>query len=119
MDGAKGDPGEDGMDGAKGDPGEDGMDGMDGDDLTAAPTLIRLATTPLGAELTGMFATDAGSFFFNVQHPLSSLPGDEGLAAVGVWTGVNIDNLSPTMESLPVARGIPSTVTCRSAWGLS
>lgn len=87
---------------ACGDDGDNGTDGVDGTDLTAAPKLIRLATTPLGAELTGMYKTDNGEFFFNIQHPDSSLPGDEGKAAVGAWNGIDIDDLDPRMESLAV-----------------
>lgn len=31
-------------------------------------TLNRFATTIIGAEITGMFITEDGRFFFNVQH---------------------------------------------------
>jgi secreted PhoX family phosphatase len=104
-DGTHGQDGEDGADGEDGQPGQDGSDGSpgaDGQDLTAPPRLIRLATTPLGAELTGMEKTANGEFFFNIQHPSSSLPGDEALAAVGAWVGVDVDALDPHMASLPV-----------------
>ncbi len=33
------------------------------------PTLNRFATTASGAEITGLFLTDDGTLFFNVQHP--------------------------------------------------
>jgi secreted PhoX family phosphatase len=102
MDGMDGDPGQNGQPGQNGTNGTDGEDGDDGQNLTAAPRLIRLATTPLGAELTGMEKTDNGDFFFNIQHPSSSLPGAEANAAVGAWVGVDIDHLDPRMESLPV-----------------
>jgi len=49
-----------------------------------------------------MFKTDNGEFFFNIQHPASSLPGDEGLAAVGAWVGVDIDNIDVHQASLAV-----------------
>lgn len=104
-DGADGADGRHGRDGRRGRDGEDGAQGEPGAagaDATVAPKLIRLATTPLGAELTGMEKTANGEFFFNVQHPSSSLPGDENLAAVGAWVGVDVDALDPRMESLPV-----------------
>ena len=49
-----------------------------------------------------MFNTDAGDFFFNIQHPSTSLPGDEGKAALGAWVGVDIDNIDPRTESISV-----------------
>ena len=94
--------GDDGARGPQGDQGDQGVQGEAGQDLTQAPALIRLATTPLGAELTGMYKTDNGEFFFNIQHPDSSLPNSEGLAAVGAWNGVDVDNLDSRMDSLAV-----------------
>jgi uncharacterized protein len=64
--------------------------------------MIRLATIPMGAELTGMFKTDNGEFFFNVQHPSDTLPEPENKAAVGVWNDVDMDNLDPMIEGVPV-----------------
>ncbi|MCA6061523.1 DUF839 domain-containing protein [Thalassolituus sp. ST750PaO-4] len=101
-DGVAGTNGTDGTNGTNGTDGTNGTNGSNGQDLTAAPKLIRLATTPLGSELTGMYHTDNGEFFFNIQHPSSSLPGDENKAAVGAWVGVDIDNLDPQMESITV-----------------
>lgn len=52
--------------------------------------LTRLATVPLGAEVTGLFLSEAGDLFFNVQHPSDSnttLDSDGNVfsaAAVGV-----------------------------------
>ena len=101
-DGNNGSNGTDGTSGVDGTNGADGANGSDGQDLTAAPKMIRLATTPEGSELTGMFKTDNGEFFFNIQHPESSLPNNEGLAAVGAWVGVDVDTLDPRMESVAV-----------------
>lgn len=56
-------------------------------------SLLRIATVPLGAEVTGIYKTDNGDLFFNVQHPSDSLPAPENNAAVGVWTGVDFNNL--------------------------
>ncbi len=94
--------GDDGKDGSQGPQGEQGQQGEAGQDLSAAPKLIRLATTPLGSELTGMYKTDNGEFFFNIQHPASSLPASENLAAVGAWTGVDVDKLDPRMNGVAV-----------------
>lgn len=100
--GAIGAMGTDGQPGAMGANGTNGAPGAAGMDLTAGAKLIRLATTPLGSELTGMEKTDNGDFFFNIQHPATSLPGDEAKAAVGAWVGVDVDALDPMMASLPV-----------------
>ncbi|EAT11180.1 DUF839 domain-containing protein [Bermanella marisrubri] len=69
-----------------------------GSDDDASNNPKRLATLPLGSELTGMFVSDSGDFFFNVQHPSNSLPGDESKAAVGVWVGVDMNNLDKDLE---------------------
>ncbi|MBD2860071.1 DUF839 domain-containing protein [Spongiibacter sp. KMU-158] len=49
-----------------------------------------------------MYVTDNGEMFFNIQHPSSSLPGDEAKAAVGAWTGVDVDSIDPRQESITV-----------------
>ena len=49
----------------------------------SAETLTRVATVPLGAEITGMFL-EGGDLFFNVQHPSDDLGNDFARAAVGV-----------------------------------
>lgn len=85
-----------------GDDGEDGVNGTNGADLTAAPKMTRIATVPLGAEITGIFKTDNGELFFNVQHPDDSLPAPQNMAAVGVWNGLDFDNLDPMLEDLSV-----------------
>ncbi|MCP5211070.1 MAG: DUF839 domain-containing protein [Hahellaceae bacterium] len=85
-----------------GDDGKDGADGVNGKDLAAAPKLTRIATVPLGAEITGIFKTDNGELFFNVQHPDDTLPAPENNAAVGAWVGVDFDNLDPMLTDIPV-----------------
>ena len=85
--------------------GSDGKDGKDGQDLTSAqpsPKLTRIATVPMGAEITGIFKTDNGELFFNVQHPDDSLPAPENDASIGVWNGIDIDQLDPRLESVAV-----------------
>lgn len=52
--------------------------------------LTRLATVPLGAEVTGLFQSEEGDLFFNVQHPSDSNTAEDGdgnifsAAAIGV-----------------------------------
>ncbi|EMA52783.1 MULTISPECIES: alkaline phosphatase PhoX [Halococcus] len=66
------------------------------------PTLNRLATTVRGAEVTGMFLTRNGRFFFNVQHPdaTNDDPYDEG--TVGALTGANLHDLPSDFASVQV-----------------
>lgn len=70
---------------------------------TSSPsTLTRIATTPLGAELTGIMKTDNGELFFNIQHPSQTLPLEESKAAIGAWIGVDFNNLPSSIEAVPV-----------------
>ena len=48
-----------------------------------AAELTRVATVPLGAEITGMYL-HGGDLFFNVQHPADDLPTAFSKATVGV-----------------------------------
>ena len=114
------DDGKDGKNGndATGLKGDAGPKGADGQDITAAPKLIRLATTPMGSELTGMFKTDNGELFFNIQHPSDTLPGDEKKAAVGAWIGVYIDAINPLITPVPVlVKGSAESQTTTVAMG--
>ena len=79
-----------------------GDDGKNGEDLTPQAKLIRIATVPTGAEITGIYKTDNGELFFNVQHPNETLPSPENNAAVGAWVGVDFDNFDPRTTDLPV-----------------
>jgi len=97
-----GDDGADGINGTVGVNGAVGINGTNGKNLTAAAKLTRLATVPVGAEITGIFLTDNDELFFNVQHP-SDLSGNETAAQVGVVTGFDWSTLDPMTESLPVA----------------
>jgi uncharacterized protein len=119
--GPKGDTGAtgpQGPSGTNGTNGTNGNNGTNGQDLTAAPKLVRLATTPAGSELTGMFKTDNGEFFFNIQHPSDTLPGDEAKAAVGVWVGVDVDSLDPKMAPVAVpVKGTADAQTTKMAIG--
>lgn len=68
-------------------------------------TLTRIATVPLGAEVTGIYKTDNGDLFFNVQHPSDTLPAPENAAAVGVWTGLDFNNLPNDLPEV----GVPTS----------
>lgn len=116
-DGKDGVNGTNGVDGqasqAPGAPGVDGQDGADGQDglngTSDTTPLKRLATAPLGAEFTGMFLNEDGSFFLNVQHPSSGndTTDSEGKAfdkgTVGAVVGVDFNQLGrmPALD-LPI-----------------
>jgi secreted PhoX family phosphatase len=89
-----------------GDDGTNGIDGTNGQNLTTPAKLTRLATVPVGAEITGVFLTDNDELFFNVQHP-SDLDGNSTAAQVGVVTGFDWSTLDPFTSGLTV----PSTDT--------
>lgn len=91
---------DDGDLGPQGPQGEQGPAGQDGQDLTKPARLSRFATVPVGAEVTGLFKTDNGELFFNVQHPADDLPAPENDAAVGVVTGLDIDALDERFEAI-------------------
>lgn len=76
--------------------------GGDSDNDSTPASLTRLATIPLGAELTGLEKTANGELFFNIQHPSLSLPPEETKAAVGAWIGVDFNNLPSTITPVPV-----------------
>ncbi|GEA12619.1 alkaline phosphatase PhoX [Alteromonas sp. KUL49] len=106
----EGDDGQDGINGADGVDGTDGIDGTNGQDgADSVGRLTRIATVPLGAEVTGIFLTDEGDLFFNVQHPsgsntatnsVNSMPINTG--TVGVLAGVNFNELPVTLPNSPV-----------------
>lgn len=72
------------------------------------PTLNRFATTVASAEFTGLFVTDDGQLFFNVQHP--SPPAEEQYlpGVVGAVTGVDVTDLPEDFESVQPPEG-PAT----------
>lgn len=88
-------------DGDNGINGVNGSDGTNGKDLISPPKLTRLATVPVGAEITGIFLTDNDELFFNVQHP-SDLDGNDTAAQVGVVTGFDWSTLDPLAADLTV-----------------
>lgn len=103
-----------------GDDGKDGKDGQDGIDsqLQSSAKLTRIATVAIGAEITGIFKTDNGEVFFNVQHPDDSLPAPENQAAIGIWNGLDFDNLPSNIPNLAVpASGSAESKTTRVVSG--
>jgi len=102
-DGVNGTNGVDGTAGVDGAPGNDGSDGENAPAVTAEtldPTMLkRVATAPLGAEFTGMYLNEDGSFFLNVQHPSggNSTPDSAGKVfnkgTVGAIVGADFNEL--------------------------
>jgi hypothetical protein len=77
-------------------------------------TLNRFATTVAGAEFTGVFLTEDGQLFFNVQHPEQSaeeryLPG-----AIGAVTGVDVTALPRDFPSVQPPEGAATEVRTAS-----
>ena len=75
------------------------------DEDEGGPTLNRFATTVRGAEITGMFLTDTGRFFFNVQHPSGSNDAPFNKGAIGALTGLALPDLPNDFASVPVPKG--------------
>ena len=100
INGLNGVDGINGTDGANGANGTNGKDGTNGANATPEK-LTRVATVPVGAEITGMFLTDNDELFFNVQHP-SDLNGNDTAAQVGVVTGFDWSTLDPLTASITV-----------------
>jgi secreted PhoX family phosphatase len=115
--GAVGIAGADGNDGAAGAVGNNGDAGADGNDGAAGatgqsgrsvPVLTRLATVPRGAEVTGVFLSDEGDLFFNVQHPSDANSEQDSSGdvynkgTVGVLRGVNFNNLPQKIANSPI-----------------
>ncbi|MDY7081493.1 MAG: DUF839 domain-containing protein, partial [Halobacteria archaeon] len=69
------------------------------------PTLNRFATTVIGAEITGMYITRRGEFFFNVQHPDANLDGEDEPGHVGAVNGMNMKLLPHDFPSVQIPEG--------------
>lgn len=112
-DGKDGVDGTNGVNGADGVAGQQGPAGSDGESASAEaldPTVLkRLATAPLGAEFTGMYLNEDGTFFLNVQHPSGGNSTQDAAGkvfnkgTVGVVVGADFNNLGniPALD-LPV-----------------
>lgn len=69
-------------------------------DEDGVPVMNRFATTVLGAEITGLYVTQAGDFFFNVQHPSGDNDPPFDTATIGAVTGFDINELPADFASL-------------------
>ncbi len=63
-------------------------------------TLNRFATTVAGAEITGVFVTQDGQLFFNVQHPSETAQERYQPGAIGAVAGVDMHRLPADFESV-------------------
>ncbi|MBY6094899.1 alkaline phosphatase PhoX [Ferrimonas balearica] len=114
--------GDNGVDGANGVNGVDGQPGQDGSNGEVG-TLTRLATVPLGAEVTGIFLTEQGDLFFNLQHPSSAnIETDHNNVAynrgtVGALAGVNLNQLPADLVDAPVPASAKEQETVMTAYG--
>lgn len=124
LSGCTGDDGNVGAPGAQGEQGQQGETGQEGQPGKNANRLVRLATVPTGAEVTGAFLSESGDLFFNVQHPsdsntevdsLNNVPFNTG--TVGVLTGVNFNSLPSQLISSPVPSSVEERQVVISAYG--
>lgn len=74
------------------------------------PTLNRFATTVAAAEFTGIFLSDDGQLFFNVQHPGEEADEDYRPGAVGAVTNANVTELPADFESVQPPEGAATHV---------
>jgi len=129
-DGATGTAGANGQDGAAGIAGVTGVDGQDGVDgasgdrgIMQPAGLVRLATVPTGAEVTGAFVSPDGDLFFNFQHPdeVNDEQDADGKThnrgGVGVVQGVNINKLPKNAISTPIPVSDEEKETVQVAYG--
>lgn len=85
--------------------------------------LIRFATVPLGAEVTGLFVTDDGTLFFNLQHPDASNTATDSAGrradrgTVGYVAGLNLHETPTTIPSTPVPSRTSTRQTTQTAAG--
>lgn len=129
--GCDGDDGEQGQTGAQGPTGEIGTPGVDGsngndgvDGSNGGTGLTRLATVPAGAEVTGIFLSDMGDLFFNVQHPSDTNTAVDNInnkvinrGTVGVLRGINFNALPKNIVSSPVPQSDAERQIVMSAVG--
>lgn len=83
----------------------------------AAANPVRIATVPVGAEITGLFLTDQGDFFMNVQHPATAIAAPFNKATVGVIAGADFDALPAEVPELAVPDTDADRQTVRTALG--
>jgi hypothetical protein len=66
-------------------------------------SVIRIATVPAGAEVTGIAVNDLGELFFNAQHPAGKkeLEGDGPAALIGYVDDIDIRNFTGASVAIP------------------
>lgn len=94
-----------------------GGHGRDHDRGEGGPTLTRFATTVAGAEFTGIFLTDDGQLFFNVQHPGEAAEDRYKPGAIGAVAGVDVTDLPSEFASVRPPEGDRPATTVRTARG--
>jgi secreted PhoX family phosphatase len=83
----------------------------------AAAELARLASVPVGAEITGLYLTDAGDLFMNVQHPATAITGPYNKATVGYIADADFNGLPAEIEPLSVPQAQHAKQTVNTALG--
>ncbi|MCB9942134.1 MAG: DUF839 domain-containing protein [Geminicoccaceae bacterium] len=68
----------------------------------AAAELARIASVPLGAEITGLHLTEAGDFFMNIQHPATAITGPYNKATVGVFADADFNAVPEQLQASAV-----------------
>ncbi|MDY6858843.1 MAG: DUF839 domain-containing protein [Pseudomonadota bacterium] len=83
----------------------------------AAADLTRLASVPVGAEITGMYLTEGGDFFFNLQHPSTAITGPFNKATVGIVVDADFNSLPGKFIASPVPGNGYAKQTVQTAVG--
>ena len=83
----------------------------------ASAELTRLATIPVGAEVTGLYLTDGGDLFMNVQHPATAITGPFNKATVGYIANADFNALPENVEPISSAESQSAKQTVRTAMG--
>ncbi|MHC0053264.1 alkaline phosphatase PhoX [Actibacterium sp. D379-3] len=84
---------------------------------SAAADLTRLASVPVGAEITGMHLTEEGDFFFNLQHPSTAITGPFNKATVGIVVDADFNGLPEKFEASPTPTAAYDKQTVKTALG--
>ena len=85
--------------------------------VPAHADMTRLATIPVGAEITGLHLTENGDFFMNIQHPATAITGPYNKATVGYFGDADFAALPDTVEALPAADSQSAKQTVRTTMG--
>ncbi|GKZ14524.1 alkaline phosphatase PhoX [Haladaptatus sp. T7] len=80
-------------------------------------TLHRFATSATGAEVTGLYVTEEGQFFFNVQHPSRENDDPYNEGTIGAVVGVNMNDLPRDFPSVQPSESEKQAADVRLARG--